>query len=484
MPSIASWTRSRTSSPKRPAWRASGLLALLQWVAALAVFDGAAARAQDAPATSAPASTPTGIATIPPPPPAAEQQRPFDGPASIRVRLQPHETIEAGTCRVPGASHIGDTVVSLTPDGVPAVTSDDEPGCNLGSYVRWQAGPEPNDVQLNVRCFGTISGCSGTLAWRVRARPVIAPVREGALQRVPLTLVHGLSQRVVSSEQRGVLELTLLDENGRTLSRHTRTRAGAVEFSEPFGDSVDRTLLVRCVGAGCAASLRVESFPDRGQDEVRWEAITRARLVLGSGSRGPTLGASGDLSLLGRVGPLAVRFETPSISAVMTDQGGILTGGVRGLVGLAHRSLEFSLGGGVITLNHRLGGVRDTVVPEGVALLRVGGTAFWTELAVGMILGPRATPTVSLARMHLWGRVGRTLDVGATGIFSLHGEIRVEASARVWLRGYGVAPGSIGISGSFGAGAHSYQPLCPLGPCSEILLSVGAVAGIGLTWRP
>jgi hypothetical protein len=488
--------RSRTTEGQRPPWRAQGILARLRWAAALTLLYGTEARAQEAPETPAPASSPsgaatippTGVATIPPPPrqarPTAEERLPFDGPRSIRVRLQPHETIEAGTCRLPGAFHSGDTVVSLAPDDAPGVTSDDEAGCDLGSYVRWQAGSEPTAVQLSVRCFGIHSGCSGTLAWRVRGRPVVSPVREGVPLRVPITLVHGMSQRVVSRDQRGILELTLLDESGRELSRRTTRHAGAVEFSEPFADTMDPTLLVRCVGAGCAASLRIESFPDRSHDEVRWEASTRARLVLGSASRGIAFGASGDLSLLGRVGPLAVRFETPSISAVMTDQGGILTGGVRGLVGLTHRSLELSLGGGMITLNHRLGGVRDAVVPEGVALLRVGGTAFWTELAVGMILGARATPTVSLARLHLWGRVARTLDFGTTGIFSQHGEIRVEASARVWLRGYGVAPGSVGLSGSFGAGAHAYQPLCPLGPCSEILLSVGAVAGVGLTWRP
>jgi len=87
------------------------------------------------------------------------------------VPLNAGDTIELGTCKVPGSQGSGDTTVALKL-GVTLVASNDnsaEPGCNSRlSFLRYTVGVTGlYTIQGGCNYGGTTTHCSGTVAYRI-----------------------------------------------------------------------------------------------------------------------------------------------------------------------------------------------------------------------------------------------------------------------------------------------------------------------------
>jgi hypothetical protein len=409
----------------------------------------------------------------------------FVGTFSGHITVPPFSTLEVGTCRLPGATHTGDTVVTIAPERAFEITSDDAEGCGLGSFAEWTAGATAATVELRVRCYSG-SGCSGTLAWRI-SRPIGEHARtldSAHPLSLLVTLAHGRTLRVESGAQRGAIEYMLVNQDGQVAERRTLARGGSVEFSTPFEARRQCSLVGRCVDGPCSASVRVAVRPEPRHDVVRWEISASARGAIGGSNGSTAFGGGGDGRVHGRFGPVALRVETPTIGAAWSPQGGVFAAGVRGLVGYATGGIEVGGGFGAITLNRRLGGVAERVGPEALAWVRLGNPGVSMDLVFGATRGAGGQPWVSVAQAALWGRVARSIDLGLQGAYSIHGELRADGALRYWVHGRGVEPGAWAIAATLGYAEYFYQPQCPLGACSDALSYRTATLGLGVTWRP
>lgn len=415
---------------------------------------------------------------------------PFVGPASRLIVVPPFATIELATCRLPGASHNGDTVVTIAPEG-PTVgaTNDDATGCGTGSFAEWTAGARETEVELRVRCYSGGTNCSGTLAWRIRLPVSEEPHALDAAHPLSLSffLEHARTLRVESAQQRGAVEFVVSNQEGQVLERRRLDSAGHIELSMPFEPRAEYTLAGRCADGHCAATVRASIRPNARHEATKWELFVSARAAIGGSLGGPAalaFGGAGDAHVYARFAPIALRVEAPTTGAVWSPNGGVFFSGVRGLVGYSLVGLDIGAGAGAITLNRRIGGIRERVWPEALLWLRFGNAAASLDLVFGGTFGVRAQPWLSLARAHLWARVGRTVDLGVLGEYSIHGALRVDGALRHWVRGRGVDPGAWAIFGTLGFGEFFYQPQCPLGPCSDALAYRAFTIGLGITWRP
>jgi hypothetical protein len=409
----------------------------------------------------------------------------FVGHSSHSIVVPPFATVELGTCDLPGASHLGDTVVAIIPDGQPFVRNDDAPGCGSGSFVRWINGATPVQTELSVRCHSGPDDCSGVLAWRVRhplderRRPLdpAHPIHVSAM------LSHGQTLRVDHQSHQGVVEYILQNQHFIVLARRRLTHDGAIELSTSFEPRAEHSLVGRCVEGPCAALVRVTTIVNERHFTPPWEVGFNLRGAIGS-DRGLAWGGGGDLRVFAQRGPLALRVETPTIGAAVSSRGGVYAAGARAVIGYAFKGGVVGPGIGVLTLNRRLGGLADRLWPEALAWLRLGNTLFSMDFVLGATLGARAIPALSVAQGTFWAHVSASTEVGLHGAYSIHGEHRVDGAVRVWVAGRGVEPGSWGLSGSLGYAEFFYQAQCPLAPCEEALALRTAALGVGLTWRP
>lgn len=414
---------------------------------------------------------------------------PFAGERTQLIVVPAFATVELATCRIPGAAHNGDTVVTIAPEGGTAVTNDDASGCGTGSFAEWTAGPRESTVELRVRCYAGGDNCSGTLAWRIRW-PVSAEPRAVDAQH-PLSLAfsleHGRALHVESASQRGSLEFMVINQEGQTIEQRSLDRAGHVDFSLPFEPRTDYTLAARCIDGACAATVRASIRANPRHEAIQWEVLVSARGAIGGAVGGPSalaVGGGSDAHVYARFAPIALRVESPTIGAAWSERGGVFFAGVRGLVGYSLTGLDIGAGAGAITLNRRIGGVIERVWPEALLWLRFGNAGASLDLVFGGTFGVRGVPWLSLAKGTLWARMGRTVDFGVLGEYSIHGALRVDGALRYWVRGRGVDPGAWAIFATLGFAEYFYQPQCPLGPCSDALAYRAATLGAGITWRP
>ncbi len=411
---------------------------------------------------------------------------PFVGSQTHRVLVAPHATLEVGTCRLAGASHSGDTVVTLSPDRSLPITSDDAAGCSLGSFAEWTAGERATAVEIRVGCFSNGIDCSGVLAWSVR--PARAErVETFDAQRelsIAVPLGHGRALRVETLSQQGDVEYMLVNQVGAAVDRRASSRPGVVQFSTPFEERATYRLVGRCARGPCSARARVVLELAPRHFTTSWELAVGARAAVGGGAGSAAVGGGVDAHVYGRAGHFALRVETPTIGAMWSPSGGVFVAGVRGLAAYATDGAVVGAGVGALTLNRRIGGIRERVWPEALAWLRVGNAAASLDLVLGATIGAQSQPWLSLAKAQLWARVAREVDIGVLGVYSIGGEVRFDAALRYWVRGRGVDAGSWGIGGSLGYTELFYQPQCPLGPCSDTLSYSSATLGVALTWRP
>lgn len=411
---------------------------------------------------------------------------PFAGPQTHRVVVAPHATLEVGTCRLPGASHSGDTVVTLSPERSLPITSDDAAGCQLGSFAEWTAGEAATSVEIRVACFSGGGDCAGVLAWTVR--PARAERVETFDDRrelsIAVALGHGRAVRVETLSQQGDVEYMLVNQAHATVDRRSSSGPGIVQFSTPFEERATYSLVGRCARGPCSARARIVLEPAPRHFTTRWEIAVGARAAVGGGAGSAAVGGGVDAHVYGRAGHFALRVETPTIGAMWSPSGGVFVAGMRGLAAYATDGAAVGAGVGALTLNRRIGGIRERVWPEALAWLRLGNAAASLDLVFGATIGAQSQPWLSLAKAQLWARLAREVDLGVLGVYSIGGEVRFDAALRYWVRGRGVDAGSWGIAGSLGYTEFFYQPQCPLGPCSDTLSYSAATLGLALTWRP
>ncbi|MBX3272150.1 MAG: hypothetical protein KF729_17930 [Sandaracinaceae bacterium] len=477
--------------------------ARLTGIAGLALFAlPAAAAAQDVPPPPPGAGASEGVVTHVP------------GLVVLRVHLAPGDEIVAGTCGLDGASHRGDTTLTLRgPSGGQAAYNDDACG-GLGSHLRHVA-TVAGEHTLHADCYGNRTSCGGVIAWKLGsaygtarvmaavalatpgdgapAGPAVRSEREGSAPHVrdtPALRVHlERGERLVvgtcglpGAQHVDDTTLRVLGPSGDTVAYNDDACSGlGSNIRHTARDAGVYTVVAGCYGdASCGGTIAYRVH-DPLPPPPPFRIATVARGLLDVEGRGGALVA--DAVIEARW----LEMFVLRLSGAPLGLGGGVDGGVA--TGTIHLSLlwdlevvAIGLGGGVATLATRLRGLAQQEAGVLVAHARIGrlnmfhvegqfSTAFFGDDAEVMSIA-------LTARLPLPG-----VEIALRGAGGNDGTALGELALTFWLHSVRSVP-VFGLSVHAGGSGVFYEPICRFGATCEPRWYTGPHLGLGMEWRP